>query len=1421
MKADQVTAISVALIIIVGMIPISWYRTSHAILKGDNSPFWFLSSRTFFGDMSTWWEADTLGHMSGLPSLTVYSFIWFTLQSFGFSNEIIQVLLTSILIISSGLTMFYFLSTLFGKKPLPLLVGSLFYTINVSVMISMFNVGMSWMRAFLPLVLALFVKLLQKRVHKEPSMKLFLCFMLAFSFSMSFLTVNPPILVVSLLCMGVTALYVGLAERKIVQVTLESVKIAVFSILASLWWIIPFAFSALQTVGLAGNVNVWDWTWTHSRASILNILWLNADWGWRPEYYPYMEYYLNPIVILAMFVPIVIAAFGLLFSRSNRTLRYFFFSTVILSIFLAKGLHSPFEQVNFFLYEYIPEFAVLFREPVSKFTFMMTLFMAPLIAGGTDLMLGRLEARAPLTRKLPKKAVSFCFVAALCLILVIPSAPMFSGLAVETKTEQLPFPSYVRVPKYWFEVGDYFSKDTDDFRVLVTPDDVFYQMPYKWGYYGSDVLPLRFISKPVLYHTYGYQQKKADDLLDILYQSLEKRDMRTFNNLLTAMNVKYILLRNDIFWNFTSALHIADPEIINSRLTNNTELEFVQSIGELDIFRYKNWGPRHFYATTKTLEVDGSPTSIGLLSPYIDFKNNVVVFSEERESQQTTIANQNQNDFVYVVNLSDLNKADGTFFREVKLHASGMYKIDLISNISIPISVDGGFLSLSKNNSSFTTSTYLTEGVHRIEIGLLEEKSLLLESWKNATIENQFGAVYTFEIEQDALKATLYNSTWGWKTLNSPIIEVHTGKKYEYDFSVRGNNVHQLHAKVLEYDENFNLLGVSYGGFLLEGNFEYTPLNVTYSPQHSEARYAQLALWHGHETDNSLPNIIWLKDVKVIIDSSAGFDGVLLSPNSFLLEESETGRHVELDYARLSAYEYRVHVKTGGPFFLFFSESYDSLWKVIEGDLEWYEVPFHGELSSYHLPANGFGNMWFINKTGNFDITVFYAPQAHFYYASVASSFIVGIFVLLGVVQYSLVKKESPPLKKNASGISLFSFGSLTPLSGIFIRTRQLTRALITLNQSLNVIELGYRNRDPRRSGSALCLKNSSYRAINFVSQAPSKGEIYQPMRQMAFQFESLKTLRLAKLLRGSRIVILTSCLQVFPALISKLLGAKIVLDINDVNSRTSMGIQDTATRTIRYLFWRPLESLGCLLANIVLINKEEEAGFLTKHLHINPLKILVVKTCLEENHGGSGNSLKSELDKFELGDKRIILFLANMTAFMNQDAANYIIRKLAPSFAKLAEFKDAMFVLAGMGSDNLQPLTSNVVTAGTLSEASVNALIDRADICIDPALISGGVKTKIQYYLKKGKVIVTTPAGAEGINLYRRKDLAFLKSRIEHFENTLEYALMNLEYLKRQAVNNCDVYEKQFSWETFIKQVTALLQELSETSQVPKSNGV
>jgi glycosyltransferase involved in cell wall biosynthesis len=403
--------------------------------------------------------------------------------------------------------------------------------------------------------------------------------------------------------------------------------------------------------------------------------------------------------------------------------------------------------------------------------------------------------------------------------------------------------------------------------------------------------------------------------------------------------------------------------------------------------------------------------------------------------------------------------------------------------------------------------------------------------------------------------------------------------------------------------------------------------------------------------------------------------------------------------------------------------------------------------------------------------------------------------------------------KKWKYNVSAIVFGSSAPLCGFFIRNRQLIRALSMLNLSVDIVEFGFKDRGTHKKPEDSELDNIQRFILPCVSQRPTRHSTYSPLRQLAFQLESLKIVSLAGILRRSHIVMFTSCLQIMPALVSRIMGAKIILDINDVNSRVALRTQNPTTRTIHYLLWRPIESLCCSLANIVIVNKEDEGDFLNRFMSVNQSKIFVLKTCLEENQNLNNAQLELEVSKFHFGKEKVVLFLSNMSTFMNIRSAKYIINELAPSLYKLDEFKDVEFVLAGIGSDTLQPLTSNVMITGTLSQAAVDALVNRADICIDPAIISGGIKTKIQHYLQKGKVIITTPSGAEGINLYGRKDVAFLKPRIEDFEKTLKHALRELTQLKKLAANNRDIYEKQFSWKTFFNQIQKLMEKIDKTN--------
>jgi len=55
-----------------------------------------------------------------------------------------------------------------------------------------------------------------------------------------------------------------------------------------------------------------------------------------------------------------------------------------------------------------------------------------------------------------------------------------------------------------------------------------------------------------------------------------------------------------------------------------------------------------------------------------------------------------------------------------------------------------------------------------------------LNQWKNYTSENQFGALHSITLENNTLKTELWNATWGWKNINSPLTPAEYGDWYRW-----------------------------------------------------------------------------------------------------------------------------------------------------------------------------------------------------------------------------------------------------------------------------------------------------------------------------------------------------------------------------------------------------------------------------------------------------------------------------------------------------------------------------------------------------------------------------------------------------------------------------------------------------------------
>jgi hypothetical protein len=575
--------ISVLIVIFAGILPFLWFKPSFLIANGDYYPYYMSTGGSLNKDIYLW-SQNSLGKPSPYPAYVLYGLIWASAQFLRIGTDLLQILLLSFYLSLSAFSMLYLVRSLYPGRPIASYVASTFYVFNFFVMTNLLlNTGFAWVYSFLPLLIVFLRKTLVEMHHRARNV-LFLGSTFAMVASISSMNVaNEAILIIVLSFFGIYFIYDSQISTLIKAENL--IMALAVSVALSIWWIFPllnfYLFS--PSIQLQQDINVASWSWTHSRASFLNLFQLNGFWGWRPEYYPYYTAYSNDIILtFLLFFPFLLASLALMFRDSKRRLNVYLILLVLFFMFLAKGLHEPLGAVNSFLYSSIP-LASMFREPVSKFTLPSVLCLALLLGFSAEKV-----------TTFAKRHIGFyaskLFAVGIILVLMISVFPFFTN-PLETKTESIPYSSQIQVPQYWYDAADWLNNIPGDFRVLVTPFDDFYHIPYIWGGYINDDIWERMTVKSIISPCYSFTYEvnpNVDKLLDRLRDTIKCGLTDEFDTLMSLLQVRYIVQRNDIDteYLFLQNRYVLTPQEMRNFLSAQPHLILIKKFGSIDIYEF-------------------------------------------------------------------------------------------------------------------------------------------------------------------------------------------------------------------------------------------------------------------------------------------------------------------------------------------------------------------------------------------------------------------------------------------------------------------------------------------------------------------------------------------------------------------------------------------------------------------------------------------------------------------------------------------------------------------------------------------------------------------------------------------------------------------------------------------------------------------
>lgn len=418
---------------------------------------------------------------------------------------------------------------------------------------------------------------------------------------------NPPLilLIVAVMLSGILAAAIidgKAAFRRLARTGIWAVPLL---FLTSAYWVIP-ALIATGNAATASLSHTSSWTWTESRATLGNAFWLNTAWGWAyTEYFPFAPLYsLSPLIVLRYLLPAgAFAALPLALLPEKRRRRRMVLLTGFIALFaLLFSTGTRFPGSAIFLPLYHLPLGWLLREP-GRFLMAAALAYAVLLAYTAQRLGGlvsvSLQRRAPQHRILLQKMVVPGFAILASVPLLIPAYPlMFGQMAPDHRPGGLP-PVHVRLPAYWTKMAAYVNRNAPPGETLVMPPDDFYQMPYTWGYYGSDGFITQLIGRHVLDPNGQGYDKVSQELLstvDHVGQDLVVRDYVDSQDLLDALGVRFILVRGDVNSNFPGR-HILPPTRIADGLEHLPGSLLIYRAGPLDLFELPYTPPTSLVVT--------------------------------------------------------------------------------------------------------------------------------------------------------------------------------------------------------------------------------------------------------------------------------------------------------------------------------------------------------------------------------------------------------------------------------------------------------------------------------------------------------------------------------------------------------------------------------------------------------------------------------------------------------------------------------------------------------------------------------------------------------------------------------------------------------------------------------------------------------
>lgn len=338
------------------------------------------------------------------------------------------------------------------------------------------------------------------------------------------------------------------------------------------------------------------------------------------------------------------------------------------------------------------------------------------------------------------------------------------------------------------------------------------------------------------------------------------------------------------------------------------------------------------------------------------------------------------------------------------------------------------------------------------------------------------------------------------------------------------------------------------------------------------------------------------------------------------------------------------------------------------------------------------------------------------------------------------------------------SYSIDSPSGGSEVRTRHILKNLVRMGEFVELNSPGTSNRSSLIDGiranvirSPLSSRVIGSRFIeHFVSLTQSRfGFLCLAALDPAFTVQARRSIREAD------VVVARDVFQVFPLLYARAVCKPFIVDLGGfvfpkvLSSRTRV---HNPVHVLRMLIIAIMERIVLPSATSIIVSCREDKRDLHRTFGIDESKVSMIEDGVDEEEFRP-NMEEGRMIRAQLGlsnEYIMVVFVGNLLAVHNFEAARHIVEHIS---ALVSWELPVRFVIVGPHGTLPRHWYYNEQVRFTGYVPRVSPYVNAADICIAPLSSGSGMKTKVLGYLACLRPVITTPQGAEGLNLRHEHD--------------------------------------------------------------------